>query len=77
MLDLSHSCKILQINQMCVYELGTFMHKIVPNCFPRSISCCCSHFCYRDDYPTRKQLPHFSDHKAHRITRRSIKNWLL
>ena len=33
MLDLYHSCKILQINQIYEYELGKFMYKIVTIAF--------------------------------------------
>jgi len=53
MLDLYHSCKIFQINQIYEYELGKFMYKIVHNCLPSFISNCYSHINERHNYPTR------------------------
>ena len=53
MLDLYHSCKIFQINQIYEYKLGKFMYKIVHNCFPSFISNCYSHINERHNYPNR------------------------
>jgi len=74
MLDLYHSCKIFQINQIYEYELGKFMYKIVHNCFPSFISNCYSHINGRHNYPTRiatnNNLITTSSKKS--LTRRSI-----
>jgi len=53
MLDLYHSCKIFEINQIYEYDLGKFMYKIVHNCFPSFISSCYSYINERHNYPTR------------------------
>jgi len=53
MLDIYHSCKIFQINQIYEYELEKFMYKIVHNCFPSFISSCYSHINETHNYPTR------------------------
>ena len=52
MLDLHHSCKILQINQIQEYELRKFMYKIVHNFIPGFISCCYSDISDRHNYLT-------------------------
>ena len=53
MLDLYHSCKIFQINQIYECELGKFLYKIVHKCFASFISCCYSHINVRRNYPIR------------------------
>ena len=74
MLDLYHSCKIFQINQIYEYELGKFMYNIVHNCFPSFISNCYSHINEIHNYPTRiatnNNLTTTSSKKY--LTRRSI-----